>query len=157
MSYNQADSTTTADPNGRATRYCRVCSETKCTSLMVKSKAFKCGVDTICLNCSRNRVKFWREANKDKKALSQKRYVQNHRNTVNAKKRKYELTKRNRVPAWSDINKIKEFYNNCPEGFHVDHIVPLQGDLVSGFHVLENLQYLPAKDNLSKGNKWTIM
>lgn len=61
-----------------------------------------------------------------------------------------------RVPRWSQLDKIQEFYFNCPEGYHVDHIIPLQGKLVSGLHVIENLQYLTAKDNKEKSNKYII-
>lgn len=59
-----------------------------------------------------------------------------------------------RTPAWADTAAIDAFYLACPEGHHVDHIVPLRGRLVSGLHVLNNLQYLPNAENLSKGNKF---
>lgn len=61
---------------------------------------------------------------------------------------------RRATPWWSDKEKILDFYKNRPQGMHVDHIIPISGKGVCGLHILENLQYLPAIDNLKKGNKY---
>lgn len=58
------------------------------------------------------------------------------------------------TPKWADKKMIIKFYQDKPEGFHVDHIIPIHGKKVSGLHVIENLQYLPAVKNMSKGNKF---
>lgn len=57
------------------------------------------------------------------------------------------------TPKWANLEKIKEKYKNCPKGYHVDHYFPLQGENVCGLHVENNLQYLTAEQNISKGNK----
>ena len=59
-----------------------------------------------------------------------------------------------RTPKWANLEKIREIYQNRKKGYHVDHIIPLQGENVSGLHVENNLQYLTTKQNLSKGNKY---
>lgn len=63
---------------------------------------------------------------------------------------------KNATPKWADKRAIRYFYVSCPEGYHVDHIIPLHGKNVSGLHVLENLQYLPAQENLKKGNNYAL-
>jgi hypothetical protein len=68
-----------------------------------------------------------------------------------AAKRRSSL--RQRTPLWANLEAIKQFYLNCPDGYHVDHIIPLRGKTVSGLHVLNNLQYLPASENMRKFNK----
>jgi hypothetical protein len=59
-----------------------------------------------------------------------------------------------RIPVWSESDAIKEFYDNCPIGYEVDHVIPLLGKIVSGLHVLGNLQYLTIEENRRKHNKF---
>jgi hypothetical protein len=41
--------------------------------------------------------------------------------------------------------------------WQVDHIVPLQGKNVSGFHVPENIQVIPRADNARKSNCYEVV
>lgn len=56
-------------------------------------------------------------------------------------------------PKWADTKALNAFIDDCPEGFHVDHIIPLQGATVCGLHCVENLQYLPPIENSVKSNR----
>ena len=50
----------------------------------------------------------------------------------------------------ADKESIKKMYENCPEGYEVDHIIPLSKD---GLHHQDNLQYLTILENRRKGNR----
>lgn len=66
---------------------------------------------------------------------------------------KYRTKKLSAQPKWVNTQEIKKIYMSCPEGYQVDHIIPLQGKTVSGLHVPWNLQYLTIEDNIKKSNK----
>jgi len=87
-----------------------------------------------------------------------------HLTNASASKRRAALLQR--VPIWQtefDELKIKCIYsvaamlskvNNEP--WTVDHIIPLQGKIVSGLHVPSNLQLMRARENEAKRNKYEI-
>jgi len=65
------------------------------------------------------------------------------------------------TPVWADLQAIKEIYKKAHklkketgENWHVDHIVPLKGKIVSGLHVEYNLQILTATENCKKSNRY---
>ena len=49
---------------------------------------------------------------------------------------------------------IIDIYLKRPDGFHVDHIIPINHPEVCGLHVPWNMQYLPAAENIKKSNKF---
>lgn len=74
--------------------------------------------------------------------------------TFHCAKRRAKILER--TPKWADLQKIKELYLSAKRGFQVDHIIPLQGKLVSGLHVENNLQIIPKLENILKSNKFEV-
>ncbi len=62
--------------------------------------------------------------------------------------------KLNRLPRWADQQEIEQVFRDAPDGLEIDHEFPLQGELVSGLHVHNNLRYLPARENARKHNNF---
>jgi hypothetical protein len=108
------------------------------------------------------RTAAYRKTHKVEKAAWRK----DNKATVNAATAKRRSAKLNRTPKWTsetDLWMIKEIYDlavlrtkltgvKC----QVDHIIPLQGELVSGLHVPSNLQVITAKENKIKKNKFEV-
>lgn len=87
------------------------------------------------------------------KEAHQRSYKKNY-GKIRERQNQYRGERSLRIPPWSQKELIEQFYENCPEGYQVDHIIPLKGKEISGLHVIENLQYLLAEENLKKGNKF---
>jgi len=68
---------------------------------------------------------------------------------------------RQATPAWVNEAEIFQICLDCPPGYHIDHIIPIKGFTpegypVSGLNIPANMQYLPARENLQKGNTMTM-
>lgn len=126
-----------------------------------------------CKSCSRAAYKTYREKNKEKETLRHKKYWDETKNSEKSKLRNsnkcrtyrknhpeyfrfsasnYRSKKLNATPVWADLREIEKIYLNCPSGYEVDHIIPLNNKFVCGLHIPSNLQYLPTAVNRQKRN-----
>lgn len=111
-------------------------------------------------------AKKYKETNKENVYQTKKRYVENNRSYINSYVVSRKVAKLNRTAKWLsafDKLKIKCIYSVASmltrennESWHVDHIIPLQGNNVSGLHVPSNLQVIKGKENMAKHNKFEV-
>lgn len=125
----------------------------------LKGKRYKCNYS--CWGCIKDQVKKRYQDNPDKEVARVLKWRKANWDRV----REYDLPRvkqnniiRTRLIGSQELAKyyqedIKRIYKNCPIGCHVDHYYPLRGKTVSGLHIPANLRYIPAFDNMSKGNK----
>jgi hypothetical protein len=158
---------------------CKSCLVEKELSLFTFNKNCKLGYENTCRECTNIRVTKWRKENRERKnkttALwrslnlekSRKSSVdwgKNNKGHRNFLTKNRQAAKLKRTPSWlsaDDLDYIKCVYQLAAmlskhgnEKWHVDHVIPLQGKTVSGFHVPSNLQVIPASDNSRKSNKY---
>ena len=96
---------------------------------------------------------YYRE-NADRCQARDRQHKKKHSQRYSGYTAKRRAAKLQRTPPWANLEGINEIYANCPKGYHVDHIHPLQGKFISGLHVENNLQYLTPSENLSKSNSF---
>lgn len=86
------------------------------------------------------------------KSASWKKWAAENRPYLRERDRAHAAGLSQRTPAWSDREACRQVYESCPEGYEIDHEIPLFGKLVSGLHVPNNLRPLPIAVNRAKGN-----
>lgn len=95
------------------------------------------------------------------------KWQKQHPAAANARTARRRSSKLQRTPKWltaEQHQQIKDIYKMAKEletvflwKQHIDHIIPLQGKSVSGFHHPDNLQILSAKINAEKHNSYEVV
>ncbi|CAB5194670.1 HNHc domain containing protein [uncultured Caudovirales phage] len=127
----------------------------------------ECGNATANKAKSKDRAKYrattatWQRENPQKMAQYQRTQNAKRPGKRNLWTMNYRTAKAARMPKWLNDGQLFEMesvYTYCSAlrkiglDYHVDHVVPLRGKSISGLHVPWNLQVLPGRENMSKGN-----
>lgn len=102
----------------------------------------------------------WAKDNPERARANGKATRQRHPEKEVAKVQRRNAAKLNAIPSWANHEAINRHYENSRyltevtgHLHHVDHIIPLRGELVCGLHVENNLRAVPHFLNTRKGNR----
>jgi hypothetical protein len=130
--------------------------------------------ESRCLECARQRRRDryardpvkdqtwslkWKTLNNEQMLERQAAYKKTYigKAICNASNARRQAAQLQRSPLWANLDDIQKFYDRAAEaGLTVDHVIPLQGVLVSGLHVSGNLQLLSAEENSRKKNSFDV-
>ena len=108
----------------------------------------------------------YRQENREHRQKYFQKYKKIHAGKVRFWGAKRDAAIAQRTPSWlteSDWLNIRCKYEVAAmytkEGickWHVDHIIPIQGKLVSGLHVPSNLRVITESENVRKNNFWEV-
>ena len=108
-------------------------------------------------------MRVWKQLNAERVREVARSWGAANRWKTNAWAAAHHAAKLQRTPAWADLNAIKVIYQDATEfreaglEVDVDHIIPLQGEFVSGLHVPENLRVCLSSVNRSKSNTYHVI
>jgi len=116
---------------------------------------------------ARESRKVWASRNREKDNAYSRKWRVSNKTVVAALCRRRHASKLKRTPKWIGSEEhwlMREAYELAAlrskmtgVKWHVDHIIPLQGRLVSGLHVPTNLRVIPAVENVRKGNRFEVI
>src|SRR5262245_3590611 len=105
--------------------------------------------------------KAWAARNRDRVNATQKRWRKRNPGIARARGAELRASRLLRCVVWANAEAIASFYREADlmterTGvlYVVDHIIPLQGQFVSGLHVERNLRVIEARENSRKSNAW---
>lgn len=96
----------------------------------------------------------WRAKNPNYMSNYMKARRKNKPGLVKTEERLKDIKRKQRFIFNHLLHEINDIYKKCQENQVVDHIIPLQGENVSGLHVPWNLQILNKDENNFKRNKF---